>query len=240
MIWLVRNEKLTTFTKNERVQNYPDDYKSLNCIKGPWSITKQTNLHQIIERNLHVMWPPHLPNVEDLLRTDDGLRAQFTDRHQTLDVVVKTNDATEAFDADDVALGNAAGPSIVEGEEQRQGAFHQGLLSGQVQLLSHWIHWQHLKKEIHQQTHSRVRKRVNLKPVCYRLYSFILKKNSRTALTRHLTFMPSMYFFSGFFRRMSDRWVRGTRPLIWSDRCTTIPWVSRTDTFPLRGQHREE
>ena len=190
------------------------------------------------------MWSPHLPNVEELLRTDDGLRAQFSDRHQTLDVVVKANDATEAFDADDVALGNAAGTSIVEGEEQRQGAFHQGLLSGQVQLLSHWIHWQHLKKQIHQQTHSPVRKKVNLKPACYRLYSCGFpsgfNKISGTSLTRHLTFMPSTYFFSGFFRRMSDRWVRGTRPLIWSERCTTIPWLSRTDTFPLRGRHREE
>lgn len=53
-------------------------------------------------------------------------------------------------------------------------------------------------------------------------------------LTRHLTFMPSMYFFSGFLRTMSERWFRGTRPLMWSVRCTTIPWFNRTDTLPWK------
>lgn len=59
-------------------------------------------------------------------------------------------------------------------------------------------------------------------------------------LTRHLTFMPSMYFFSGFFSTMSDRCVRGTRPLIWSDTCTIMPWFSRTDTVPLARERGNE
>lgn len=39
---------------------------------------------------------------------------------------------------------------------------------------------------------------------------------------------------------MSERCVLGTRPLMLSDRCTTIPWASRTDTVPLdRKTHCE-
>lgn len=59
-------------------------------------------------------------------------------------------------------------------------------------------------------------------------------------LTRHLTFMPSMYFFSGFLRTMSERWFRGTRPLMWSVRCTTIPWFNRTDTLPWKKNMSKE
>lgn len=78
---------------------------------------------------------PHLPHIKDLLRADDGFRAQLADRHQTLDIVVETNDAAKVLDADDVAVRHAARTGVGKAEEQRQGAFDQGFLSGQVQLL---------------------------------------------------------------------------------------------------------
>lgn len=61
---------------------------------------------------------PHLPNVEELLRTADGLRAELIERHQTLDVIIETNNAAKVFDADDVSVGHAAGTSIGITEEQ--------------------------------------------------------------------------------------------------------------------------
>lgn len=46
----------------------------------------------------------HLPNIEDLLRVYDGLRAEFTERHQTLNTIIETDNAAKVFDADDVAV----------------------------------------------------------------------------------------------------------------------------------------
>lgn len=96
--------------------------------------------------------PPHLPHVEDLLRVDDGLGAELAGRHQALHVVVETHDAAKVFDADDVAVGDAAGTCIAEAEEQRQGAVHQGLLPGQAQLLILCVHGEHLEEHHHTNT----------------------------------------------------------------------------------------
>lgn len=89
---------------------------------------------------VHNIQSSHLPNIEHLLRAYDGFRAEFTEWHQTLNAIIETNDAAEVFDADDVAVGQAARTSISEAEEQRQGAFNHGLLSRQVQLLVLCIH----------------------------------------------------------------------------------------------------
>lgn len=91
------------------------------------------------------MISPHLTDVEDILRIGDWLRAELSDWHQPLDAVVESDDTAKVFDADDVAVGNAAGTGVVVAEEQRQGAFDQGFLSGQVQLLVLRIYRQHLK-----------------------------------------------------------------------------------------------
>lgn len=85
------------------------------------------------------MWP-HLPHVEDRLRADDHLRAELSQRHQTPDVVVEADDAAKVLDADDVAVGDAAGEGVIVAEEQALGAVHQGLLPGQVQLLFVRVH----------------------------------------------------------------------------------------------------
>lgn len=95
---------------------------------------------------------PHLPHIKDLLWADDGLWAELADRHQTLDAVVETNNAAKVFDADNVAVGHTARTGISIAEEQRQGAFNQGLLSGKVQLFILCIYWQHLKECVHTQT----------------------------------------------------------------------------------------
>lgn len=77
----------------------------------------------------------HLPHIEDLLWVDDGFCAQLVEGHQPLDVVVETNNAAKVLDADDVAVRHAARAGVSKAEEQRQGTFDQGFLSGQVQLL---------------------------------------------------------------------------------------------------------
>lgn len=74
----------------------------------------------------------HLSHVKDILRSADGLQAELAEWHQAFDIVVETNYAAKIFDADDVTVGYAARASICKGAEQRQGAFNQGLLSGQI------------------------------------------------------------------------------------------------------------
>lgn len=77
----------------------------------------------------------HLPHVEDRLWVNDGLRAELSQRHQTLDVVVEADDAAKVLDTDDVAVGDSAGAGVIVAKEQSQGAVQQGLLPRQVQLL---------------------------------------------------------------------------------------------------------
>lgn len=86
----------------------------------------------------------HLPHVEGRLWADDGLWAELSQRHQTLDVVVEADDAAKVLDADDVAVRDAAGEGVAVAEEQPQGAVHQGLLPGQVQPLFVRVDGQHL------------------------------------------------------------------------------------------------
>lgn len=76
----------------------------------------------------------HLSNIEDILRTDDGLRAELLQRDQTFDVAIETDDAAEVFDRHDEAVGHPAGTGVVVAEEQRQGALNHRLLPGQTQL----------------------------------------------------------------------------------------------------------
>lgn len=74
----------------------------------------------------------HLSNIEDVLRTDDGLRAELLQRDPTFNVAIETDDAAEVFDRHDEAVGHPAGTSVVVGEEQRQGALNQCFLPGQT------------------------------------------------------------------------------------------------------------
>lgn len=78
---------------------------------------------------------------------DDGLGAQLAERHQTFHVVVETDDAAKVFDADDEAVRHAAGTGVGVAEEQREGALHQSLLSGQVQLLTLRFYGQNLNQQ---------------------------------------------------------------------------------------------
>lgn len=83
----------------------------------------------------HAAGSPHLPHIEHLLRIDDWLRAELVERHQTPDVVVKTNNAAKVLDGDNVAVGHEARTGVGVAEEQWQGAFNQSLLSAQVKIL---------------------------------------------------------------------------------------------------------
>lgn len=101
-----------------------------SCCAVWWSFCvyfKQTPLiNKAAKRTLIPLYPnqvykltawSHLPLVEDRLRVDDGLRAELSQRHQTLHVIVEANNAAKVLDADDVAVGDAAGEGVMVAEE---------------------------------------------------------------------------------------------------------------------------
>ena len=63
----------------------------------------------------------------------------------------------------------------------------------------------------------------------------IMKKQTR--ITLHVTFFPSVNFFSGCFRIISAKWILLHNPLMWSDNLTIIPKSSRVIIVPWDEEH---